>query len=143
MPASAFGSYDKTAKSGLSFRGTPDTLAAYHLEGSECCLIHADNPLTATHGVYLNPNVRVGYNAEAYRAVNPGGCWVSWYGILAGLWKNRIHRWSTAPLIALKERRVEGRVKDWQKEDPSREEKGQFCLVNEMHVIVGNGWAHV
>src|SRR5438270_8111059 len=27
----------------LSFRGIPDSLAIHHLEGSECCLIHADN----------------------------------------------------------------------------------------------------
>ena len=42
----------------LSFRGIPDSLAVHHLEGSECCLIHADNELSTVKGVWLNPNVR-------------------------------------------------------------------------------------
>lgn len=54
MDASAF--YDQN----LTFRGIPDDLASLHLEGSECCLIHADNPLSHSKGVFLNPNVRVG-----------------------------------------------------------------------------------
>ncbi|RFU33789.1 hypothetical protein B7463_g2534, partial [Scytalidium lignicola] len=55
----------------LRFRGIPDSLATHHLEGSECCLIHADNDLSARKGVWLNPNVRVSYNAEADEVVNP------------------------------------------------------------------------
>ena len=54
----------------LSFRGMPDSLALHHLEGSECCLIHVDNPLSAEYGVFVNPNVRVGYSGEAYEAVH-------------------------------------------------------------------------
>ncbi|KAJ4396833.1 hypothetical protein N0V93_001055 [Gnomoniopsis smithogilvyi] len=44
----------------LRFRAIPDSLADFHLEGSECCLIHADNPLSAreSSGVWLNPNRR-------------------------------------------------------------------------------------
>ncbi|EFY90951.1 polysaccharide export protein (CAP59) [Metarhizium acridum CQMa 102] len=53
MPAEPFVSSTK-----LRFRGVPDSLANYHLEGSECCLIHADNPLSRTLGVYLNPKVK-------------------------------------------------------------------------------------
>ncbi|KAI9877771.1 MAG: hypothetical protein M1830_000498 [Pleopsidium flavum] len=49
----------------LLFRGIPDSLAEYHLEASECCLIHADNPLTARRGVWLNSNVRVGRMEES------------------------------------------------------------------------------
>ena len=56
----------------LRFRGISDSLAELHLEGSECCLIHQDNPLTAKHGVWLNPNVRVGYNKEAYDKMKAG-----------------------------------------------------------------------
>jgi hypothetical protein len=55
----------------LRFRGISDSLAAYHLEGSECCLIHADNELSTAKGIWLNPNVRVLYNPEADKAVNP------------------------------------------------------------------------
>ncbi|KAL8802964.1 MAG: hypothetical protein Q9182_003452 [Xanthomendoza sp. 2 TL-2023] len=51
----------------LLFRGLPDSLAQHHLEASECCLIHTDNPLTNTHGVWLNPRVKVGYTATAYQ----------------------------------------------------------------------------
>ncbi|BAE60536.1 unnamed protein product [Aspergillus oryzae RIB40] len=40
----------------LKFRGISDSLAKSHLEGSECCLIHADNPLSREKGVWLNPN---------------------------------------------------------------------------------------
>lgn len=40
-------------------------MAAHHLEASECCLIHADNVLTKMKGVWINPNVRVGYDEDA------------------------------------------------------------------------------
>jgi hypothetical protein len=59
----------------LAFRGIPDSLSLHRLEGSECCLIHKDNPVTPTKGVFLNPNVRVGYNATASstrRMAHPG-----------------------------------------------------------------------
>ena len=51
--------YDKTHP--LRFRGVPNTLAHRHVEGSECCLIHADNRLSKDLGVWINPKVRVGY----------------------------------------------------------------------------------
>ena len=57
----------------LRFRGVPDSLAKAHVEGSECCLIHEDNAaVRAAKGVWLNPNVRVAYNATSYSAVNGG-----------------------------------------------------------------------
>ncbi|KAK2855668.1 hypothetical protein FQN49_004966, partial [Arthroderma sp. PD_2] len=40
----------------LKFRGISDGIAKMHLEGSECCLVHADNPLSKQMGVWLNPN---------------------------------------------------------------------------------------
>ncbi|SPQ25522.1 32d47f56-b61b-4914-af33-11debf7c489f [Thermothielavioides terrestris] len=64
MPASTF-----TGLRGLRFRGLPDSLAAAHLEASECCLIHADNPASRSRGVFLNPAVRVGYSRAAYDRV--------------------------------------------------------------------------
>ncbi|KAH0280929.1 hypothetical protein KCU91_g636, partial [Aureobasidium melanogenum] len=36
----------------LIFRGVSDSLAKLHVEGSECCLIHTDNPLSAEQGVW-------------------------------------------------------------------------------------------
>jgi hypothetical protein len=125
----------------LRFRGTEDSLAAYHLEGSECCLIHADNPLSRSAGVFVNPNVRVGYNGDAYAGTHHLGGWISSWQILSGLWENRISRWMTTPLI--KEGVVSKRVRSWRRQDRKNTEPGEFCLINEMQVLVENGWAHV
>lgn len=124
----------------LTFRGIPDTLALRHLEGSECCLIHADNPLSPNKGVWLNPQVRVGYNGPAYDAVSQGN-WLSMYEILAWSWKNRLMRWFTS--VWFKEHVVRWRLSAWRKEYTSNDEKGIDCLINEMQVLVYNGWAHV
>ncbi|PFH59366.1 hypothetical protein XA68_12474 [Ophiocordyceps unilateralis] len=135
MPAEPFVSSTK-----LRFRGIPDSLAAYHLEGSECCLIHADNPLSKTLGVYLNPRVRVGYNLAAYDATHRGTTWVSAWGIFTGLWINRIRRWTTFTLDNVV---VNRRVKRWERKHVGSHEPGRFCLINEMQVLADNGWAHV
>lgn len=92
MDAAPFYSYN------LSFRGIPDSLALQHLEGSECCLIHADNPLSQVKGVWLNPNVRVGYSEAAYEAVNADDR-LSVYTIARGLWQNRVYRSFTSSLF--------------------------------------------
>jgi len=125
----------------LRFRGIPDSLAPSHLEGSECCLIHADNTLYTTKGVYLNPNVRVGYDAPAYNAVHPTHNWLSFWQILVALWENRLRRWTTTPMF--KEWVVRRRVGSWRRQDTQNEERGEFCLINEMQVLAANGWAHV
>ncbi|APA05678.1 hypothetical protein sscle_01g004480 [Sclerotinia sclerotiorum 1980 UF-70] len=71
---------------GLQFRGVEDSLAEKHVEGSECCLIHADNPLRDRRGVYVNPNVRVAYKREVYEVVNGrGGGPGKWEGV-RGVW---------------------------------------------------------
>ncbi|RKL18310.1 hypothetical protein BFJ68_g4013 [Fusarium oxysporum] len=134
MPVEPF-----TSSSKLRFRGIPDSLAEHHLEGCECCLIHADNPLSKTRGVYLNPHVRVGYNLRAYQALHPEqGAWVSTWQIFSGLWTNRIMRWVSSPFDAWVVRR---RVAEWEK--LGGREPGEFCLINEMQVLVERGWAHV
>lgn len=126
----------------LRFRGIPDSLAKQHLEGSECCLIHADNPLSHAQGVWINPHVRVGYNGPAYEAVNPDqGIWLSSSELLIGLWKNRIWRWTSTNLF--KGLTVDRRIRAWESTDPARHELGPHCLINEMQVLVSNGWAHV
>ncbi|KAM5433905.1 hypothetical protein MferCBS31731_006912 [Microsporum ferrugineum] len=125
----------------LEFRGISDGLAKSHLEGSECCLIHADNPLSENMGVWLNPNVRVGYNTPAYATVNPERIsWLSTLSIIGGLWENRVLRWFTTPWFT--EYTVKRRLSQYQKEDPGNIETGSFCLINEMQVLVANGWAH-
>ena len=125
----------------LQFRGISDSLAAYHLEGSECCLIHADNALTATRGVWLNQHVRVGYSAEAYDAVHPGALWPSAMASVRGVWKTRFTSWVTTTWI--KSARVHHRLKKWRYKDSGRREPGGMCLINEMQVLIENGWAHV
>lgn len=140
MPASPF--YE--SPNPLRFRGIPDTLATHHLEGSECCLIHTDNPLTPQKGVWLNPNVRVGYNEAAYKAVQrlPNRAWLSLSEISFGLWKNRIVRWTTSPIF--KEWVVKKRVRTWENDASAhRRESALHCLINEMQVLISNGWAHV
>lgn len=118
----------------LQFRGISDSLAALHLEGSECCLIHIDNPVEKR--IYVNPQVRVGYSAEAYDAVHSQRLLLFYWQIFTALWENRIRRWVTSPW--LKEWEV-SRVGKWKRVSKENEETGQICLVNEMQVLAGNG----
>ncbi|KAJ5573545.1 uncharacterized protein N7459_007972 [Penicillium hispanicum] len=136
MPAAPF-----VANPPLRFRGIPDSLATSHLEGSECCLIHADNPLSAQDGIYLNPLVRVGYSSPAYVAVNPIVNWLSPRTILQGLWVNRIRRWTTTTWF--EDRYVRNRVSRWAALDKNNYEPGEVCIVNEMQVLHPWGWVHV
>lgn len=128
-------------ESHLEFRGIPDSLAAKHNEGSECCLIHADNPLSPSKGVWLNPEVRVGYDGPAYKQVNLHPPWLSTWTILKGCWENRLRRWFTTPWF--KNQIVNWRLRRWKKSDPKNQELGTFCLINEMQILVENGWKHL
>jgi hypothetical protein len=125
----------------LEFRGVPDSLAASHVEGSECCLVHADNPLSKKKGVYLNPNVRVGYSGPAYSTVNPAQRWLSPREIFLSGWENRFRRLFTTPMF--EDWAIQRIVSKWKSQDKRHEEPGEFCLINEMQVLVWNGWAHV
>jgi hypothetical protein len=136
MPATPF-----IGSSPLRFRGIPDSLAEYHLEGSECCLIHADNPLSVQKGVYLNPLVRVGYNGAAYTAVHPMTRWLSAWRILRGLWINRLRRFGVTTW--LKEQVVRSRVDRWRALSPGNTERGELCIINEMQILHRYGWIHV
>jgi hypothetical protein len=136
MPAGPF-----LANPPLRFRGIPDSLAKLHLEGSECCLIHADNPLSVEKGVYLNPLVRVGYNGAAYAAVHPIINWVSAWRILQGLWVNRLSRlYDTSWLKGEATRKL---VDSWRDLDSRNQEDGHICIINEMQVLHRYGWIHV
>ena len=132
MPAEPF--YDQLQP--LKFRGVSDQLAKQHLEGSECCLIHADNPYSPGRGVWLNPRVRVGYNEAAYKAVKDED-WLGSWNILWGSWKNRILRWTTSSYFTRKT--VEKRLGAFEKKNSGRAESGWYCLINEMQVLVHNG----
>ena len=125
----------------MAFRAIGDSLAKYHLEGSECCLIHADNPLSESKGVFINPKVRVGYNPLAYNVIHPPGPWLSRFAIGFGLWKNRLVRWFAVSKI--RRWREISPVREWEMEAVEHLERGENCLVNEMQVLAENGWAHV
>lgn len=135
----------------LKFNSIPDTMAQKHLEASECCLIHADNPLSLQLGVYINPNVRVAYRAEANAIVNPSNSifaqhrkWPSAWGKFKGVWANRWARW------ALWDRRqkdasiINSKVRQWmdevKQEEVQKMERVRMCLVNEMQILTSNGW---
>lgn len=126
----------------LQFRGIPDSLARHHVEASECCLIHIDNPLSAARGVWLNPDVRVGYKPEDYTKVHGGdSAWPSLGPSIQGVWANRFWRWIIPTFF--KSSRINRRLKTWMKENSQNYEPGVDCLINEMQVLITNGWAHV
>ncbi|GKT41892.1 uncharacterized protein ColSpa_02073 [Colletotrichum spaethianum] len=145
MPAAPFLVSQENGWKRLEFRAAPDSLAEEkHLEASECCLIHVDNPLSKSLGVFVNPRVRVGYSPEAYERTHPkdgGESWLSVWRIVVGTWEARIRRLITSDRV--KEWVVKKRVREWETEGEGREEKGVDCLINEGQVLVFNGWAHV
>ncbi|CAG7964712.1 unnamed protein product [Penicillium salamii] len=124
----------------LRFRGIPDSLAQLHLEGSECCLIHVDNPLSEK-GVYLNPLVRVGYNGAAYAAVHPIMSWLSAWRIVQGTWTNRVRR--LGDTAWLKGEMIRRRIDRWAALDAKHQEDGQICIIDEMQILHRYGWIHV
>lgn len=135
----------------LRFRAIPDSLADLHVEGSECCLIHADNALAAKpdKGVWLNPNVRVGYSPSAYRAVRRrhGEKFPGPVATVAGAWANRWLRWRAKLSQPFEDAIVLKRLDRWRAEtprgEPSRQEPGVSCIVNEKQIMWMNGWRHL
>jgi hypothetical protein len=139
----------------LVFRGIDDSLAEYHLEGSESCLIHIDNPLSPEMGVWVNPEVRVGYSKEAYDAVHKSLQWpdgaslgIVWFRDLVLRLRFRGTFW----LRWMQDGRISRRVGRWAGTGGIRggtvsrkgkEEAGLMCLINEMQVLVENGWKHL
>ncbi|KAI1818486.1 glycosyltransferase family 69 protein [Poronia punctata] len=142
----AFDSAPFYASPPLQFRGIEDSLADYHLEGSECCLIHADNYLSEEKGVWLNPNVRVGYSVDAYHWIRrnhfPSAMWT-----VIGAWVNRIKANHVTIQTQLEERLVAKRLAQWRSATPKGEseryEPGAACLINEMQIMWANGWKHL
>ena len=125
----------------LRFRGIPDSLAQFHLEASECCLIHQDNPLGT--GVWINPQVRVGYNKAAYDAMSTSDVPNTLSAYLKSISTNRFRRWLTTDRT--KKWTISSRLAAWQRQyqDRMESENGEICLINEMQVLRVNGWAHV
>lgn len=127
----------------LRFRGVSDSLAKHHLEGSECCLIYGDMP-QKDRGIWLNPNVRVGYNATAYANVHPvNGAWPDGSEKFWGMWRNRMSRWLGGLSRSIERSSVKKKVRRWEAEKNGNKETGVHCLINEMQVLFESGWKHV
>jgi hypothetical protein len=118
--------------------------------------------LTEEKGVWVNPNVRVAYNATTYAAVNhgvevkadvgdfvdgvkggDGRPWPSKGERFWGTWANRVQRWTGWIREWSEGRVVRKRVGKWARQEVGRKEDGVECLVNEMQVMFDNGWQHV
>lgn len=146
---------------GLRFRAIPDTLAAYYLEASECCLIHADllRSGQVNRGMYINPAVRTAYVVEAYNATHWGSknsnfvsMWQYWSGIWVIRWRRWVWSWvQDAVSISAGQNMPEvlRRVKIWEREGAEiedqqpRTEVGVYCTILEMQILIWNGWKHV
>lgn len=124
----------------LQFRGIGNNLAAAQLEGSERCLLHADNPLSATKGVYVNPRVRVAYGGTEYAAVQSVRTWLSFWHILGSLWENRLRRGVALP--SLTEWRARHRLARWERRSRSNREPGRICLLDRSQESFLSGDAH-
>lgn len=141
MDATPFYNGSAKGSGALRFRGIADSLAQDHVEASECCLIHMDNQLSQTKGVWLNPAVRVGYSKPAYDTVTAHANRISLLGYLRASWENRFRRWFTTDWF--KKIVVRGRLRKWEHEGSDRSERGVDCLIDEMQVLVSNGWKHL
>lgn len=88
----------------------------------------------------MNPKVRVGYSQQAYATVHRPNGWLTSSDMLRGIWENRFRRWTTTTW--LKRRLIGSRLRRWSRKGHSTE-PGIHCLINEMQVLIPNGWAHV
>lgn len=128
----------------LSFRAIPDSLAQYHVEASECCVVHYDNPFSQTKGVFINPAVRVAYSTEAYRAIASSPTkaesnWPTGYELQWGYWKSKwTWWWARDWASAIK---VWSRVGRWRRKHPGVKEPALNCVSDLAMVLTGNGWA--
>lgn len=137
----------------LGYRGAEDGLAQRHIEGSECCFVHADlekylGTTGKREGIWVNPNVRVGFNEEAYKSANPkGGGWPGAGDRVLGTWKNRLVRWFRHSWRRESADKVVARIEQWiaegKESGEEREEVGDYCLVDETQVLFEAGWMHV
>ena len=111
-----------------------DSLAEWHIEGSESCLIHYDN-YVPEKGVWLNPNVRVVYRAKRWGLVRQGA---GWPGIWDRVWGGIVGFVTALLGLPWGNGKVVGRVREW-----GRSEPGVDCSIDEMQVLVDNMWKHL
>ncbi|KAH6896398.1 cryptococcal mannosyltransferase 1-domain-containing protein [Coprinopsis sp. MPI-PUGE-AT-0042] len=120
----------------LRFRAINDTLAQRHVEASECCLIHADNPESQRRGVWVNPQVRVAYNEDVYLRMRS---WPTFKDKFLGSWLNLWNDFSGMPWSKPE---ITSAITEWLGEDPTRRdsEPGLFCLEDEMQILTAKSW---
>jgi Cryptococcal mannosyltransferase 1 len=123
----------------LRFRAIDDSFAQRHVEASECCLIHVDNPETTRRGVWVNPQVRVAYHEDAYLQMKS---WPTAMDRLFGAWLNFRNDITGMPWP---KSWITGAVKEWLEEDPTRRgsEPGLFCLEDQMQILNAQSWQTV
>lgn len=132
----------------LRFRAVDDRLAERHVEASERCLLHADNPLSSSAGIWLNPSVRVSRNLVSYEGMRQSGQYPGWTVTVAGTWVNRVRRWRWNRARDTERDAVISRVNKWAEsgtfEDGSpTTESGLSCLMDDMLVMRSRGWSHL
>ncbi|OHE93611.1 hypothetical protein CORC01_11110 [Colletotrichum orchidophilum] len=97
-------------------------------------------------GVWLNPNVRVGYNVPVYEQMKAERFPTAW-AALVGSWANRYLRVRNSVQLAFEKRMMDEMLKRWSDETPSgelrRREPGEMCLNNEMQILWKNKWKHI
>ncbi|KAL8987443.1 MAG: hypothetical protein Q9177_003348 [Variospora cf. flavescens] len=131
----------------LRFRGIPDSLAQLHVEASECCTIHFDNPLSTSRGVWINPAVRVGYSPAAYNAVSAvqGGddksIWPTKSELRWGYWSSKWVWWLRDPGRRLSVWKTRYRIHRWQRDHAQEKEPALSCGSDLAMVLTPNGWA--
>lgn len=126
----------------LRFRAINDSLAKYYVEASECCLIQYDNSLSASKGVWMNPNVRVGYGVKRYAAAHPPSGWPSTAETTMGRLSDQWTRWTQSNRQRRKE--IEHRYEEWAQESLWNDEIALDCLVDKMMVVSEKGkWREV
>ena len=120
----------------LEFRALDDKLAGRHVEASETCLVHADNPVAAK-GVWMNPLVRVASSVKHYQALKAS--FPSWSTAVAGSWTNRISRVTKQLSFGSKDGDIRSRVREWSKQvpkgNPERYEPGVACLTDDVKIV--------
>ncbi|KAH6888372.1 cryptococcal mannosyltransferase 1-domain-containing protein [Coprinopsis sp. MPI-PUGE-AT-0042] len=116
-----------------------DAKPFHHVEASECCLIHADNPESKRKGVWVNPHVRVAYHEDAYLLMRN---WPTLKDKVTGAWFNFRNDFSGMPYP---KEWITNAVKNWLEEDATREgsEPGLFCLEDQMQILTAQSWQTV
>lgn len=123
----------------LRFRAIQDSLAQQHVEASECCLIHYDNTLSESKGVWMNPNVRVAYKPHKYEAIHLSG-WPSLSEITMGKLSS-VLTWVHS--VKARRRPTDNLYREWT-DNSGQTEIGSDCLVNKMMVVSDKGkWSEV